>query len=424
MITNPNNKIEDFLAKLAQKTPKAKDESAAANNRKLDKVYLNYPGNFGRYQIFPMDSVITDFPFITLFNTREINIPRKNISVDGQETVYNAWIRILPKDAYLMRDDTGRAVSSLTASDEQLLHQAYAIFDQLFEELDPRNNRDNKSIVNLLRKRNYTIFHGYCINKWGLNDVRNPERQNFSALFVCTAKGFMNAVDDSIKDKVLMENGDNSWLGNIYTKQTSNRDGFIMFSIAPNKLQAGYSVSVTHEFGKSRALEGISIPEEDAELMTDPIYSFLGWQAAKDDNNIPGQRRLFNASLIQEAIQFMTQQLAAVRMAKNSGVSLEEAIQRTNQEALNNQTPTNTMGEMTNDPMLASMVSAGQPVGNPGNIVENNNNPFQTPPAANIDPVTSAPVTHSDPVESNPFGNSGNGSTPFSPGFNGFGGQF
>lgn len=424
MTTNPN-RIEDFLAKLAQKTPKPKDENAAAKNRKLDKVYLNYPGNFGRYQIFPMDSIITDFPFVTLFNTREINVPRKNISADGQESVYDAWIRILPKDAYLMKDDTGRIVSSLTASDEQLLSQAYAVFDQLFEELDPRNNRDNKSIVNLLRKRNYTIFHGFCINKWGLNDIRNPERQNFSALFVCTAKGFMNAVDDNIKEKTLMENGDSSWLGNIYGRQQTGRDGFIMFSIAPNKLQAGYTVNVSHDYGKKQ-FEGFSIPDEDAELMSDPIQSFLGWQAGKDENNNPYQKRLFNAPLIQEAIHFMTQQLAAIRMAKSTGMKLEEAIQNTNQEALMSQIPTNTMGEATNDPMLASMSNSNAGGNfNGEKIVENNTNPFQTPPAANIDPVTSAPVVHNDPISSgNPFQDSNNGGhAPFNPGF-GFGDKF
>lgn len=396
-----NNKIEDFLAKLAQKTPKVKDENAAGKNRKLEKVYLNYPGNLGRYQILPMDSVVTDFPFVTLFDTREINVPRKNISADGQISTYEAWIRLLPKEAYQMKDDTGRIVSSLTASDEQLLNQAYSIFNQLYDELDPRNNRDNKSIINLLRKRNYTIFHGYCINKWGLSDIRNPERQNFSALFVCTAKGFMNAVDDNINEKILMENGSNEWLGNIYGRQQTNRDGYIMFSIAQNKVQAGYSVNVTHDYGKR--FDNVVISDEDAELMSDPVQSFLGWQAAKDDVNVYGQKRLFNAPLIMEAIQFMSQQLAAVRMAKSTGIKVEDAIQRTNQEALANQAPTNTMGETTNDPVLASMSNPGNGVrGN--NIVANNDNPFQTPPAGNFDPVTSSPVTHNDPVQGGNFG--------------------
>lgn len=425
MTTNPN-RIEDFLAKLAQKTPKAKEMDAAGKNRKLEKIYLNYPENFGRYQILPMDSIINDFPFVPLFGTREINMPRKNIGADGQASVYEAWIKILPKEAYQMKDDTGRVVSSLTASDEQLLNQAYMIFDQLFEELDARNNRE-PSVTKLIRKRNYTIFHGMCLNKWGVSDIRNPNRQNFCGLFVCTAKGFMNAVESNIEEKILMSGGDNSWLPQIYNRQLSGREGFIMFSISNNKTQAGYVVSVSHEYGKGKTLENNVISEEDAELMSDPVQSFLGWQAAKDENNNPYQKRLFNPSLIQETIQYMSQQLASIRMAKQSGISIDEAINRTNEEALSHQTPTNTMGEATNDPMLASM--SGSSVGvNPGNIVNNNNNPFQTPPAANIDPVTSSPVTHSDPVQGgNPFTNPGFGSgnnqqPPFNPSFGNFGG--
>lgn len=430
---NPNNKVDDFLQKLAAKTPKAKEESAN-KNRKLEKIYLNFPGNFGRYQILPMDSVVLDFPFVTLFNTREINIPRKNMSADGAESVYDAWIKLLPKDAYTMKDpSTGRVVSSLTAANEQLLNQAYMIFDQLFEELDARNNREPE-ITKLLRKRNYTIFHGYCINKWDLNDSRSPNRQNFCGLFVCTAKGFMNAIETSIEEKTLIDN-DNTWIPSVYNRQLSGRDGFLMFSIAPNKLQAGYSVTVSHEVGRAKSLEGYVISEEDAELMMDPVQSFLGWQANKDEENPVQQKRLFNAKLIQEAITYMSQQLAAIRMAKETGLKIGEAISRTNAEVLATQVPTNTMGETTNDPILAQMSGTMNNNPNFGNVSErvinNNDQPFVTPPVAHIDPITSAPVDPGTTSSPNPF-NSGFGqetpsAAPFKPSFgNGFngGGQF
>ena len=103
------NKVDDFLEKLAMQAPKAKEEFKQ-KNRALEKIYLNFPGNFGRYQILPMDSVVTDFPFQTLFDTKEINIPRKNLAADGTENVYNAWIKILPKNAFIMKDATGRQV--------------------------------------------------------------------------------------------------------------------------------------------------------------------------------------------------------------------------------------------------------------------------------------------------------------------------
>lgn len=418
------NKVDDFLEKLAAQAPKAKEEFKP-KNRVLEKVYLNYPGNFGRYQILPMDNVVTDFPFQTLFNTREVNIPRKNLAADGSENIYNAWIKLLPKNAYVMKDATGRLVSSLSAADEQLLGQAHMLFDQLCDELDMRNNRAPE-VTNLVRKRNYTVFFGYCLNKWG-NDSRSPERQNFSALFVSTAKGFITSVQDNITERTLMNGGDSSWVPLVYNRQLSGRDGFLMFSVSQNKLQAGYVVTASHEIGRSKNLEGVNISEEDAELMVDPVETFLGWQANRDDS-APGTKRLFNPALTQETITYMSEQLAAIRMAKQSGMTIADAIEATNAKALQNQQYTNSMGQATNDPMLAEMANKTAQENNfsqvdPGKLV-NNDSPFQTPPAAHIDPVTSAP-------KSNPFGsNPGFGgqqaapqNAPFQPSFGqGFGG--
>ena len=151
------NRVDDFLSKLAAQAPKAKENNFEQKNRSLEKIYLNFPGNFGRYQVFPLDSVVTDFPFVTLFGTREINIPRKNMAADGTENTYNAWIKLLPKSAYVMKDMTGRLVSSLTAADDELLSQAHMIFDELYRELDAKNNRDELT-TNLVRLKNYTIL--------------------------------------------------------------------------------------------------------------------------------------------------------------------------------------------------------------------------------------------------------------------------
>ena len=387
------NKVDDFLEKLAMQAPKAKEEFVK-KNRSLEKVYLNYPGNFGRYQILPMDSVVTDFPFQTLFNTREINIPRKNLAADGAENIYNAWIKLLPHSAYIMKDATGRQVSSLSAADEQLLNQAHLIFDQLCDELDMRNNR-SEEVTNLVRKRNYTVFFGYCLNKWN-TDSRTPDRQNFCGLFVSTAKGFISAVQDNITERTLMNNGDNSWVPLVYNRQLTGRDGFLMFSVAQNKLQAGYLVTASHEVGRAKNLEGVVISEEDAELMVDPIETFLGWQANRDDNAAPGTKRLFNPALTQEAITFMSEQLAAIRMAKQTGMTIADAIHATNEKALANQNYTTTTGQATNDPMLADMAAKTAQENTFSQTVDpsklaNNNSPFQTPPVSHIDPMTNAP---------------------------------
>lgn len=418
------NKVDDFLAKLAEAAPKAK-ETFETKNRSLEKVYLNYPGNYGRYQVFPMNDVLNDFPFVTLFNTREINIPRKTQNTDGSEVAYNAWIKILPKNAYLMRDMTGRIVSSLTAQDEEILQQAYSVFDMLYNELDVRNNR-NEVTSNLLRKRNYTIFNAMCLNKWDPNESRNPSRQNFCALFVVTAKGFTSSIEDNIQETTLMRGGDNSWVTEVYNRNLTDRTGFLMFSVNSKKDgSAGFAITTSHGVG-NESLRSNIIPEEDAELMQSPVAEFLGWQANKDEQNPISQKRLFNAALMKEAIAYMSQQLAAIRMAKSSGIDIKEAVERTNNEVLAHFVITpKTSTPQSNDPILNSMSNVGtSETVNTQKIVENNTNPFQSAPVYLSDPVTGAPVNNG---ENNTFGQSAGqtqnsqSGAPFSPSFGGFG---
>lgn len=405
------NQVDDFLARLVANAPKDKKEFEQTNNRSLEKVFLNFPGNFGRYQVFPMGSVLTEsYPFVTLFGTREICIPRKMVDQNGTETRYNFWVRILPKDAYMMRDINNRVVSSLTALDEQILNQAYAIWDELWKEVDAKNNLEIQKTF--IRKRNYTIFHGMCLNKWDPNESRHPSRQNFCALFVCTAKGFLNCIQDNIQEKSLMRGGDNQWLTEVYNRQLSGRTGFLMFSVNSKKDgSAGFAITTTHEMGND-AFKGIEISPEDAELMSDPVYTFLGYQANRDDQNPIGQKRLFNQTLMNEAITYMSEQLAAIRTRGEQDV--KEVIKNISDEVLSRQVVT--PRKMTNDPMLNDAMNSNQHVDgqmgviNPEAISKNNTEPFSSSPVFHADPVTGQPVNMS--AQGNGFGQGWGGSQP------------
>jgi len=383
--------VEDFMSKLsAQTMPAGKQKEFKEKKRMIEKISLNFEGNFGRYQVLPMDNVVTDYPFVSLRNTREICIPKKMTAQDGTENVFNSWIKIIPAEAYLMKDMTGRVVSSLTAEEEQLLGEANTLFDQLFDECGAKEDMNMQRT--LARKRNYTIFHAYCLNKWGFDNNRAPERSNFSGLFVCTASGFTQSVSDNVSERTLMNGGDPSFLKSIYSRQLSGRDGFMMFSISRNKAGGakGYSISVSHEAGKASMLSNVAIPEDDAKLMIDPLANFLGWQAKKEEDGVPAEsRRLFNAPLIKSAINYMTEQLASIRMAKANGTSLEEAIQKTNELTLSTENTEAT--PKTNDPMLAEMQQTAPSV-NAQQVIEQNTNPFATPAAGHFDPITGAPV--------------------------------
>lgn len=388
-----NFNVQGFLDALEQNTNQQSnfDGQNNGNARTLDKLYLSYPGNYGKYQIMPMVSSVTGQPFEFLNNTREVKVTRKSVKQDGTETTYDAWIRILPPSAYHMIDSTGRLVSSLTSEEEQILAQAQQTFDALYIELGGREKDEalRKKIAEHLRRRDYTLFHAYCMNKWNLNDMRQAEKSNFSALFVCSAKGFLQAVSDNVADTTLTSGNNPEWMNQVYNRELSGRSGYMLFSIALNVGgKVGYSITVNHAINNAAFMEQYHISQEDAELMQDPVESFLGWQASKEQ---PG--KLFNAKLIQEITAEMAAELAAVRAAKSTGGDVFAAMKTTSEMAANSIPAT----PMTNDPMLQQGMAPGAT--NPGAVFGANNAPFQTPPASHVDPINPQPMQQGAPYQ-------------------------
>lgn len=392
-----NFNVSGFLQTLQRTQPQAKGD--AANARKIEKISLSFNGNHGKYQILPVNSTVTGFPFRELKNTRELQFPMKNKLVDGTEREFSTWVKILPPEAYLMVDSTGRIVSSLTREEEELLRQASSTFDQLFELLGGRNKEQelNKTI-GLLRKRDYTVFHGKCLGKWSLTDPRTPERQNFPALFICSAKGFMQAVSDNVNDETLANGGSADWLGQIYNRQQTGRTGFLIFSISMNQGgKIGYSISVNHKAGiMNPEINNHQITDEEIAMMTDPVETFLGFQAGKE--------RLFNKYLMQDAINYMSLQIQNIQMALSTGADVVKAWEATSALTLKNSNPVGGNTPQTNDPFLANQAGQVAPeVVNPGAVVMNNTDPFSTPPAAHLDPITQQPVTNTGFASNAPF---------------------
>lgn len=407
--------IEDFMSKLASQAAPAESKRnfASSQAKKVEKIYLNVPDNFGRYQILPLNSVVTDYPYVTLFGTREVGIPKKLVAQDGTEKVYTSWIKLIPASAYQMKDSSDRLVSSLTAEEEQTLNQAYSIFDQLWEEVGAKDDLNIQK--SLIRKKNYTIFNGFAMAKWGFADNRTPVKTNFSGLFVCTSKAFIQGVQDNLSECSVMNGGSYDFVSGIYNRDLTGRDGFVMMSISKNPERAGFNVSVKHEYGRAAMLSSVSIPAEDAENLQDPLAEFLGTQArpADSEDQPAAQRRLFNPSVIKEAIGFMTQQLSAVRMAKEAGESIADAIKKTNDTVLASQKPF-VVGGGTNDPMLKSETDyESQKVAE--TVQERNTAPFSTPAAGHFSPMGTP-----ESSQGNAWG--GSSSAPFSaPSFAGFG---
>ena len=326
LLTNLKLKIiMDFLTNFMERLTKQSGSPAARTfnrqTRKIDRISVNNPETLGRYQVLPINSAVTEFPFIS-GRVRQISLPRRRMDESGQEQAYSAWIHIPSYEFYQMRDATDRVVSSLTAEDEKLLSSAYNLWEELYAEIDGKNNYP--VVKDFIRAKNMTIFSAYCMNFWkyGSNN-RTPDRQNFSALFMVTTKNLIQAVEANINDKTIMEGGNQDWIENVYNNQLKNRDGFLMFSVNKDKTAKGFTASATHEFGRASMLSGVEIPQEDFDAgMDDPVSLFLGWQANSAEREKPsGSRRLFNAALIKEACSYMGVLLSAIRAEKQKDPS-------------------------------------------------------------------------------------------------------
>ena len=387
-----NFNIANFLQNLEQNQPKSPD-AKPKSDVKIEKVYLSHPDWQGKYQILPMVSTETGLPMAFLKRVREIKLPRKVVLSNGEEKESTNWIKILPVEAYTMQSADGRTVSSLTSADEDLLRQVQSSFDILYEELGGNSKERNPELnktISYMRRRNYSLFYGRCVSHWSASDPRNPKHSNFSALFVCSAKGFPEVIQNNITDSVITYGDPETWINQVYSRELTGRTGFLLFSVNLGVGgQVGYSLSAQHVIGNQQVSNQV-IPEDEAELMRDPVEGFLGWQADKHE---PG--RLFNRRLMEETLATINSQIAAARAAK--GVNVDMAAAATTGMAFASQ---GQAGPQTNDPMLQGNGVYAQPAGitNPAAVVNGNNDPLQTPPAAQIDPITQSPVGYVNPA--------------------------
>lgn len=393
-----NFNISSFLSNLEKNQPKASGFKAKSDV-KIEKVYLSHPDWQGKYQILPVISAENGQPFAFLQKVREIKLNRKITLANGEEKESTPWMKILPAEAYTMQSPDGQIVSSLTASDEELLRKVQSSFDILYDELggnSKERNPDLNKTIGYMRRRNYSLFYGRCINHWTAADPRNPKHQNFSALFVCSAKGFPEVIQSNMNDAVIQYGDPTEWGGQVYSRESTGRTGFLLFSVNLGVGgQVGYTLTAQHVIGNAQVASHV-IPTEEIELMHDPIEGFLGWQA---DRREPG--RLFNRALMEELLATINSQIAAARAAK--GVNPSVAAQMTSGVAMAQQ-PQNIPGSV--DPMLAGQMAGGMT--NPGAVMMENQNPYQTPPAAQIDPISQQPVGNA-PFASPDFIKAGNG---------------
>lgn len=312
MATNVDFNPKKFLSAIEQTSQTRKNSANQDEENKLvEKIYLSRPENHGRYQIFPMPSTVTGMPFIQMPKTREIKIPRTLRKSDGTEVTYEYWVKILPHSAFNVVDN-GREVSGLTSQESQLLTSVQMAFDRLYENMGGYEKEKDKNLtISKLRKKTYTIFFAKCLQKWGLSNPRQAERMNFSALFICAAKGFMETLNDNIQEISIEENNED-WLDQIYNRNLTGRTGYLTFNISLPQNIVGYKLSVDHKFNSQQYVNEAILPEEAA-LMTDPVEMFLSWQVDKENN------KNFNTRIMEETLAYINSELTKYPNRPSSG---------------------------------------------------------------------------------------------------------
>lgn len=364
--------VQAFLNQLKSTQPQVK--VGGPKEPTLSKTYLGLEENLGKYQIFPVNSTVTGMPFEYLYKSREVNLPFGKLQ-DGTDRY--SWHKLLPMNAYNFLDSTGRLVSSLTQSETDLLYSAYGVFDRLWN-LIPESSRKD-----VCRIKNYAVGNAYVINKYGLRDQNKPVKSRFSTTLVCTSKDFANAINKDIEMQMINHGNDVTWLSEIYNRLPSGRTGWLIFTITNAANGIGFSVSASHTSNLPKNVtEGLVIPDEDMNLMTDPIRSFLGRQAGKD--------KLFNEELITNVIDSMNRLISKY---SNSAVYVDNSgIKEANYESM--KADSVQAAPPTNDPMLSSSYQGTQIPKDEVNKL--NSDPFVTPPASTFDPVTGRPVNYNE----------------------------
>ena len=415
--------VENFVAMITRQAamtePMSKNDQKERPKDRIEKISLAYMGNYGRYQVLPIESMVTNYPFVFLPDTREVSIPRKSIAEDGTETVQPVWVKILPAEAF-QRKHEGQVFSSLSNDEATLLANCQSLYDELSREIDPKVNQDIHRTI--IRKRNYTLFYAYCLRKWSLDNERTTVRENFPGLFIVTAKGFLGTVESNMKEETAVS-GSSNWLDDIYGDFRSRR-GTLIFTIGPNQTgRPGFSTTATHKYGLPQPIQ-VNITDEELSKFRNPVATFMGWQALREDGVKDEERKLFNAPLMEEVAKFLTNQLNAVRNAKMSGASMAEAINATNELAA--KTAPTFGSQRSNDPILNAEKPQVNNMGAPadmGKVVEQNTNPYQSAPAAHYNPGGQVnPGFGQGSAQASPFGQSQHQSAPFNGGSTGFGG--
>lgn len=404
--------VSNFLEQLEALNPTKKSFTSFKDRGGLEKIYLAASINHGRYSYIPYPNGVTGFTMMSLWNTREVKMPRKTIASDGTENIYEAWIKILPANAYVMKDpESGRVVSTLSSSDEELLNTVIELHKQLAEEVDLRTNVVSAPVSAFLRIRNYVLFGGYCTNVWK-GDSRVPTRTNFPALFICTSRSIIEEYKAAVNNTIFEENSED-WMDDLFNNSDlEHRNSYVTFTFGKNPTRPGFVINVSNKLHAEKQLEGIKMLPEQAVFMSNYIDQFLGWQALFEDDSVPlTQRKLFNKKLMCELKDYMTLQLEQIRIAKqtvNVATDLEklsEVINVTNATFLSTQVPNNSRGRQSNDPVLNDLAQkeaesvAPSTVGygdtnvaiNPAAVVSKNDGTVP-PMAAHFDPISAQPV--------------------------------
>jgi hypothetical protein len=228
-------------------------------NNSIKRVVMNSRGNQGSITILPFISKKIGNIYVKLENVREINGPTSIIDApDG------AWYRLLPKEFY----------GELNEKESELYDEVSGLYDDLVS-WDYAN-------YDTLRKRNYSIFTGICLNHTNVEGAQVEGNIDQPCLVVFPSNSPIDALNTAISTKRnILKERTVQWLQGIITPNNTGRKGAIVITFKKSD-GPGYTSSVSFE--TNNLDEGTIIVDPAKEFgedivskFDDPIHTFLGW---------------------------------------------------------------------------------------------------------------------------------------------------
>lgn len=281
MSQDTNFSLSSFLENL-------KSDSEVTRGPRLNKLIMNSPELIGS-TITYLPVMMKDNYYLKIEEVAEVNMPSRILETKDNGPV---WMKILPIEFY----------GNITEDQKNLHEQVLKLHAQYSDLVDD---------YNLSRFRRYTLIHGYILKLEDTNKTVVP-KFNGPSMMVYPSHTPLQALHNSIQLAQSSLGDPNKWFPLIFTDKSTNRNGALVSSFNRSTTSKGYvcNINITPNSQFNTLVEPTFDYSEEFKLFTDPIRSFLSWQAPEDS--------LFHNELMMEIRDYLSARIIAINNNRNT----------------------------------------------------------------------------------------------------------